>query len=204
MFKASLFKPSVFLPAAGVLLAVGLSFPERAEARTWVVSGGDSSISFSGQHVGNTFNGRFASWLANIEFDPIKPEMSKVMVTIDLASATTGNAMYDKTLKTADWFDVAKTPQARFVTTSISRGGAHAYVADGQLTIRGKTVPVKMPFTLVITGNTATMHGKVTLNRTDWGIGSGSDPKGEWVSLSIPVQVKVTATAKEPGRPLKP
>jgi len=187
---------SVFLSAAGLLLAGSLGLASAAEAKPWAVDAKKSSISFSGQHVGKTFKGSFGAWQADIDFDPAKPEAAKVAVTIDLASAKTGDAMYDKTLPSADWFDVAKARQAKFVATKISKTGDNAYVADGTLTIRGKAVPVKMPFTLNINGDTATMDGKVTLTRTAWGIGSGSDAKGEWVSLKIPVQVKVVATAK--------
>ena len=156
--------PSVFLAAAGLLLAGSPGLATAAEAKPWAVDAKRSSIGFSGQHMGKAFKGSFGAWQASIDFDPAKPEAAKVAVTIDLASAKTGG---------------------------------NAYVADGQLTMRGKAVPVKLPFTLTIAGNTATMDGKVTLKRTAWGIGSGSDAKGDWVSLDIPVQVKVVATAKQ-------
>ena len=182
-----------FLPAGAVAL---LALAGAADARPWAVDAKKSAITFSGQHVGKTFNGSFQTWQASIDFDPAKPEAAKVSVTINLASAQTGDAMYDKTLPSADWFDVAKARNATFTATRITKTGENSYVADGQLTIRGKSVPVKLPFTLAIAGNTATMDGKVTLTRTAWGIGSGSDAKGEWVSLQIPVQVKVVATAK--------
>lgn len=192
---------SVFLSLAGLLLAGGLGFGSlgfgsAAEAKPWAVDAKQSSISFSGQHVGKTFKGSFGAWQANIDFDPANPEAARVEVTIDLASAKTGDAMYDKTLPSADWFNTAKVRQAKFVASKISKTGDNTYVADGQLAIRGKAVPVKLPFTLNINGDTATMDGKVTLKRTAWGIGSGSDAKGEWVSLNIPVQVRVVATAK--------
>lgn len=187
---------SVFLSLAGLLVAGSMGLGSVAAAKPWAVDAKKSAITFSGQHVGKTFKGSFGAWQADIDFDPAKPEAAKVAVVIDLASAKTGDAMYDKTLPNADWFNVAKTRQAKFVSTRISKTGDNAYVADGQLTIRGKAVPVKMPFTLNIAGDTATMNGKVTVKRTQWGIGSGSDASGEWVSLDIPVQVKVVATAK--------
>jgi len=188
--------PSVFLSVTGLMLAASLGLASIAEAKPWSVDTRRSAISFSGQHVGKTFTGSFGAWQADIDFDPAKPEAAKVEVTIDLASAKTGDAMYDKTLSNADWFDVAKTRQARFVSSRIKKTGGNAYVADGTLNIRGRNVPVRLPFTLEIKGNTATMEGKVTLKRTNWGIGSRSDARGEWVSLDIPVDVKVVATAR--------
>lgn len=182
---------------AGVALAAilaGGTLP--AAAATWTVDHKKSSISFGGQHMGREFTGRFNGWTADIRFDPAKPADSRVRVVIDLASAKTGDAMYDKTLPTADWFDTAKTRQAVFEAASVRQKGPNAYEADGKLTIRGKSVPVRLPFTLKINGKSAVMDGKVVLKRTAWGIGQGSDAAGEWVSLDIPVQVHVEAVAK--------
>lgn len=187
---------SAFLSIAGLLLAGSMGLASIAEARTWQADDRRGSISFSGRHMGKTFTGRFDKWDADIEFDPAKPDAARVEVTIDLGSARTGDAMYDKTLRNADWFDIGSWRQAKFVSKRITKAGRNRYVADGKLTIRGRVVPVELPFTLDIERNTAKMTGRVTLKRTDWGIGSRSDPKGEWVSLDIPVEVELEARAK--------
>ena len=175
------------------VMALGLlaaSFP--ALAANWMVEPAKSSISFAATHAGKAVNGSFGKWTSSIQFDPAQLKTAKVVVQVDLASARTGDKLYDGTLPQSDWFDTAKQRMARFETSSITANGKD-YVAHGTLTIRGITVPVTLPFTLAITGNQAVMRGRTTLKRMAFGIGKSSDATGEWVSLDIPLTLSVTA-----------
>jgi polyisoprenoid-binding protein YceI len=181
-------------------LAAALAFvlcAPCALAAPWAVDPGKSEIAFSGTHSGRSFKGVFQSWTATIDFDPDIPEAGKVEVVVDLASAKTGDATYDRTLPQKDWFDTSASSKATFTASSIRRGeGTDQYVADGTLTIRGRAAAVTLPFSLAIIGETATMTGRAQLRRLDWAIGQGSDGSGSWVSLDIPVEVKLSATKK--------
>lgn len=181
-----------------LMLVLALAFfgGGPARAASWVVDPARSQIQFAGEHMGKAFTGRFGTWSAAIDFDPAKPEASVINVVIDLASARTGDATYDKTLPTSDWFDTARTPRATFKATKVRATASGAYVADGTLAMRGVAVPVTLPFKLAIKGDVATMSGQVTLKRTDWGIGKASDAGGDWVSLAIPVRISVVARRK--------
>ena len=166
-----------------------------ALAADWTIDPAGSEIAFSGSNAGKAFKGTFQSWKGKIDFDPEVPEAAKVEISVDLASARTGDATYDKALPQKDWFDTAAASTATFTANAIRRGeGANGYVADGSLKIRGKAVAVSLPFTLAIDGDKAEMTGRAQLKRLDFGIGKGSDADGSWVSLEIPVDVKVTAT----------
>jgi polyisoprenoid-binding protein YceI len=179
-----------------LLLLAATLCAQPALAADWVINAARSSISFSGTHAGKAFTGSFGKWSGQIRFDPAKPAASKVVVLVDLASAKTGNAMYDGTLPKDDWFDTAKMAQGRFETTSITATGKNAYTAQGFLTLRGVRVPVTMPFTLSISGKQAVMQGRTSVKRMAFGIGKDSDSAGAWVSLDIPITVNVTATQK--------
>ncbi len=61
------------------------------------------------------------------------------------------------------------------------------------LTIKGKSVPVRLPFTLKGNGATLQMQGRTTVDRVALGLGDKSDPKGEWVSKAITITVTVVA-----------
>jgi polyisoprenoid-binding protein YceI len=52
---------------------------------------------------------------------------------------------------------------------------------------------VRLPFTLKINGDTATLAGQTTIDRTAYGIGAKSDPTGAWVSKPITITVNITA-----------
>ena len=60
--------------------------------------------------------------------------------------AATGNADRDSTLKTADFFDVAKFAQARYSASGFRRLADGRYVADGTLELRGVRKPVTLTF----------------------------------------------------------
>ena len=54
-------------------------------------------------------------------------------------------------------------------------------------------MPVVIPFTLDITGNEARMKGDVTLNRLEYGIGTGEWEDAKTVGHDVEVLINVTA-----------
>jgi polyisoprenoid-binding protein YceI len=177
--------------SATALLAVAI-LSTNAAATTWSVVPADSKISFGGEHAGNKFKGTFEKWDAAIAFDPADLASAKATVTVALASAKTGDPTYDKTLPSADWFDVAKGPSGVFETNAFRALGADKFEADGTLAIRGAKVPVTLAFEFKATGDTAKLTGSTKLKRTDFAIGKGSDATGDWVSLEIPLVITVS------------
>ena len=177
--------------AALLITALG-AIPAAAAA--WKLDAAKSQLGFSGSQTGTAFKGHFNQFSAQIDFDPEHPESSHIVVLINPASAVTGDAQRDGALPGKDWFDIAQFPQAKFVTTSIRKTSANAYVAAGNLTLRGITKPVILPFTLVITGSTAHAKGHLNLVRTLFGVGQGTWSSGQWVALDVGVDVDMTAT----------
>ncbi len=159
----------------------------------WTVAAGASAIRFSGTHAGVAFEGRFTRWSADIRFDPNNLAQSSALVTINTASASDGVALHDQSLPQQEWFDVASHPTAVFRTSSIRSRGGNAYEARGTLTIKGRPIEARLPFTLDITGNRATMDGAISIDRRDANLGMASDPDAEFVSREIAVRVHVEA-----------
>jgi polyisoprenoid-binding protein YceI len=170
--------------------------PRAAVAADWLIDTAKSSIVFSGTHAGKDFSGSFKSWRGQISFDPARLAEAKAIILIDLASAHTGDKIYDGTLPQADWLAIRTSSQGRFETSSIKASGKNSYVAQGFLTLRRIRLPVTLPFTLSITGKQAVMQGQTSLNRLAYGIGKSSDAAGDWVSLNIPLTIKVVAQAQ--------
>lgn len=175
-----------------VLTSLLLASP--AFAAKWNVDPATSSIRFSGVHAGKEFTGTFERWSAAIDFDPAALIAAKAVVTVETASAKTGDRTYDSSLPQEEWLNVKGFPNAVFETTAIRALGGDRYEADATLTIKGVAVPVTLPFTLTITGATAKMDGKTTLDRIARQIGLKSDPNAEWVSKDIAVTVSLVAT----------
>ncbi len=175
------------------LLALPLLAALPAQAADWQVDPAKSRLGFSGTQTGVPFQGSFGTWQAEIGFDPAHPEAGHAKVTIDLASAKTGDTQRDAALPQPEWFDTATHPQASFVADHFVAKGGDAYEAPGKLTIRGTAKDVVLPFTVAITGDHATAKGHLTLVRSDFGIGQGPWSSGQWVALEAGVDIDLTA-----------
>jgi len=179
------------LPVA--FAALLLASPVHAAG--WNVDYAHSKLGFIAQWSSKPFVATFKTWSARIDFDPAKLAASKAEVTIDMNSAVSGEAELDQNLPGAQGFDAAKFPSAHFATKSFRGLGKDRYEAVGDLTIRGVTKQVALPFTLSIHGDTAHMKGEASILRTDFGVGSGSAWAGETpVAHAVKITVDLTAT----------
>jgi polyisoprenoid-binding protein YceI len=77
-------------------------------------------------------------------------------------------------LQTADFFDVAKYPQAIFTSTEIKRAGdkdnAGLYNVTGNLQLHGVTKAITFPAVIVVTPDAVTVESSFAINRKDFGI----------------------------------
>lgn len=175
--------------AFAVLLAAA-----PAVASQWTVVSAQSSIGFTADWNGQAVQGRFQRFDAAIRFDPGQLKAAQVNVVIDLSSATTADRTVNGALPGDDWFATARAREARFASSAIVPGKApNSYVARGTLTLRGVSVPVELPFTLAINGDTVTMTGTTRLDRRAFRIGMESDAQGAWVGFQVPVAIRIVA-----------
>lgn len=147
-----------------------------------------SEIAFVSKQMGVPVEGQFKKFDAQINFDPAKPEASKIAFTIDTSSASFGAPQTDAELPKAPWFNVAKFPQATFESTSIKGQGGGKFEVTGKLTIKGNVKDVVVPVVLTQAANVTAATGSFTLKRLNFKIGDG-----EWSDTSMvadDVQVK--------------
>jgi len=176
------------LIAALVVLLLAALPAAAAPAQAWSVDAGASRIGFSSTFGGEAFSGSFRRWDAQIRFDPKNLAGSSAVVTIDMASAATGDPDRDGALPQATWFSAKAHPRAIFRATGFKALGGDRYQASGTLTLRGVTKPLTLPFTLVITGDQAKMNARISLSRLAFGVG-----QDEWKATSVvPDAVAVT------------
>lgn len=146
-----------------------------------------STLAFASRYDGELFTGRFPGFDTKLSFDPAKPETGKLDVTIDLASAATGNADRDSTLATADFFDVGKVAQARYSASGFRKLADGRYAADGTLELRGVRKPVTLTFSWS-GGAQPVLEGKAVVKRLEFGVGGG-----DWAdTATIPDEVSIS------------
>lgn len=136
------------LLAAVMTGALAFAAPAFA-ADTYTFDKGHTRIGFSWNHMGmSTQQARFASFDGEVVFDAEKPENSKVTLTIDPASVDSGVTKLDEHFKSEDFFNVAANPKITFTSTSVRKTGTRFFQIAGNLTIKGRTLPVTLDATL--------------------------------------------------------
>jgi len=161
-----------------------------ASANAWTVTEG--SLGFGVKQMGSAVDGTFGAWTAEIDFSgtPTNGEHGHVRVQIDTTTLTLGSVTDQA--RGADFFDTATHPAAVFDATILPGAEAKGYLAKGTLTLRGVTIPVEMPFTLDLQGDTAKMTGTTTLDRRDFGMGATYKDESS-VGFGVTVSVNLTA-----------
>lgn len=159
------------------MLIIGGLFPYVAFA-AWEIEPAHTHVSFQVGHLGVTHTpGVFRKVEGTLSFDDKKVEASKVTITIDTASIDTVHVQRDADLRGADWFDAEKNPKITFTSTSVRRIDDKNYVIAGNLSIRGKTLPVE--FNTVLTNRVVNPFlkipvvgfvGNAKIKRSDFGM----------------------------------
>jgi polyisoprenoid-binding protein YceI len=191
---AALGAVAVWALAVGAAVALMPAPAERAAAPAAVVAGGnwavqDGTLSITVQQMGAAVQGRYATWSAEITFDPAAETGNRVVVSVDPASLSLGSVSAQAI--GPEFLNAPAHPQAVF-TADILREGDQ-WVAAGPLVLAGATVPVRLPFTLDVAGDTASMTGSTTLDRRDFAIGVAYPDE---VSVGFTVTVDVALTAQ--------
>jgi polyisoprenoid-binding protein YceI len=168
-----------------LLLVPALLVSTPAAARDWQVDAAKSSLTFKGTYQNGPFNGKFAKFDAAIAYDDADLSKDRFDVKVFVGSVQTESEERDDTLKTEDFFNAAKYPQAHFVTESFGKGGDGGLEAKGKLTIRDVTKPVTLKVRFAGSGDSATLDVDTTLNRLDFGLGVGPD----WADIGKDVPV---------------
>ena len=174
MLKAALV---VTIPA--VLVAATLGTAAGSALRDpvrYVIDTSHSYIGFNARHFGvSNVKGNFKRFSGHILFDETDVTRSSVEVTIETASIDTNHERRDTDLRGSNFFAADSFPQITFVSKRVERGD-DGYVVTGDLTMRGITREVSIPFELagpVSTGNGQRrigVEGSLRINRFDYGL----------------------------------
>ena len=135
-----------------------------------------TNIGFVVKHMMVTnVRGQFTDYTGGIFVNEADITRSRVEVTIKAASVDTNNERRDTHLRSADFFEVERFPDIRFVSRRIEKTSS-GLVAVGDLTIRDVTREVRIPFEItgpINAGNGRKrigVEGAITVKRQDFGL----------------------------------
>lgn len=179
---------------AALALGTALLGAGHAMAADYAIDkkGQHAFIDFKISHLGYSYiYGTFKDWDGTFSFDAKSPEASKINVTLKTTSVDTNHAERDKHIRTADFLDVSKFPEAKFVSTSVKSTGENTADVTGDLTLHGVTKPVVIKATFVGEGKDpwggyrAGFEGTTTIKLKDFDIQKDLGPKSQELELMI-------------------
>lgn len=142
-----------------------------ASGEQYAITPANSKIEFVGSKVTGSHTGEFKDFNGAIAYQG-QPESSTVKITIVMDSLVTDAEGLTQHLKTPDFFDVAKYPQATFESTSIRAGGegGASHTVTGNLQMHGVTKSITFPATITANADAITVNSQFAINRKDFGI----------------------------------
>lgn len=184
-----------------VLLAAGAAAAHPLDYRIDTVH---SQVLFSADHDGYSHPvGRLAIARGWLRFDPDDWSASKVVADIALDSADLGDRGWNAAVMSHNFLDAAHFPLAHFESEKVSKTGANTGTLDGQLTLRGVTLPVTVEFTVNRVGMTlfgfetiAGFSGRAMLDRTRFGMTAFPKAVGTEVTIRLEIEAKLDRSAE--------
>jgi len=173
-----------------------------AQASSWTIDPSHSEADFAVKHMGiSTVHGSLRGVSGVIRFEAGNSAVWSVDATIDTNTLNTGEAARDKSVKSADFLDVAKYPTMTFKSTSVKTQGS-TYLITGDLTLHGVTKPVTLslesPGNEQVGMDAKSVHrgftATTTINRKDFGVTwngklkSGEAVVGDTVKIELNIE----------------
>jgi len=169
---------------------------------TWTLDPAHTRIGFVARHAMVTkVRGSFNEFEGTAAFDGANPAKSHAEVTIKAASIDTRNAQRDEHLRSNDFLAMQEHPEITFTSTGARQVDDTTFELTGDLTIRGVTKSVTIPFTFEGAatdpfGNLrAGFEGSVAINRKDWGVNWNAALEGGGVLVSDKVTLEFEVSA---------
>ena len=169
---------------------------------TYTVDPAHTRIGFVARHAMVTkVRGSFDEFAGTAVLDGTNPANSRVEVTIEAASIDTRNAQRDEHLRGNDFLAMQEYPKITFASTGVRQAGETTFEVTGDLTIKGVTNEITIPFEFEGSakdpfGNQRVgFEGSVTINRRDYGVTWNAALEGGGVLVSDKVTLEFEISA---------
>ena len=166
-----------------LLCASTLAFAQTKQTVT------QSSVTYQIKNMGFATTGKFGGLEANIFFDKAHLATSSIEASVAVKTVDSQDDLRDEHLRKEDFFDADHYPRITLKSVSFKQKGGNNFIGEFDLTIKGKTKRVELPFSFTQKGNAGVFIGTFKLNRLDFDIGDSSLVLSNDVAVNIEVEV---------------
>lgn len=180
------------LPRAALLASL-LAVALAASAAPLKTDPAKSTVSAVFRQMNVPVESQFKKFVAQIDYDAAKPELSRANVQIDTASLDLGGDDMNKEVAKKDWFNAAQFPKASFMSSAIRASAPGKLNVSGKLTIKGKSTDVAFPMTVRTDAGKQVFEGALPIKRLTYAIGEGEWKDTSLVADEVVIKFRVTA-----------
>jgi polyisoprenoid-binding protein YceI len=155
-----------------------------------------SEVKFIGSKVTGSHHGGFKSFSGHFTIKDGVPVGNDHKVVIDMKTTFADDEKLAGHLKSPDFFDVEKFPEASFDVTELKKSSDTAYTIAGNFTLHGKTKNISFPATVSQSGGNVLIQSKFDINRKDFDIvyaGKADDLIRDEVVIELKLEAKPEA-----------
>ena len=167
-----------------------LAFAATVFISNWKADAAKAKVGFSVKGPFGTVHGNFTGLKCTIQFDEKDVAGSSITASIDPKTVSTGVGLRNHHLREEEqYLNTDKYPEISFHSKKIVKT-AGGFNADGELTLKGVTKPVQIPFTFSPSGGDAgVFKGSFNIKREDYNIGKPGGSVGDDITISLEVPV---------------
>ncbi|MCW2667573.1 MAG: YceI family protein [Frankiales bacterium] len=169
---------------------------------TYTLDPTHSRIGFVARHAMVTkVRGSFNEFEGTAVLDGTNPAASSATLTVQAKSIDTRQAQRDEHLRSNDFLAMDSFPEITFVSTSVEQTGDAEFELAGNLTVKGVTKAVTIPFTYEGAatdpyGNLRVgFEGAVVIKRSDYGVSFNAalETGGVLISEKVTLEFEISA-----------
>lgn len=184
------------LPSLLLLASLSSPTPVAAKSESFELDPVHTRVAFQVSHAGfSNPIGTFSGITGTLSFDEDDWTTAQLSVRIPIDTLNLGDSDWQGKILDPTFFNSAKFPEARFVSSKVEKTGEHTAQVTGELTLHGTTRPVVLAVTLnalkrhpLTFKRTAGFSATATLSRKEFAMGAWSSFIGDDVHLIIELE----------------
>jgi polyisoprenoid-binding protein YceI len=149
-------------------------------------------VKFSIRNAGLQVEGTMGVHSLDIKFNPENLTQSVIHAKANPSTIQTGINIRDKHLKRSDYFNVDQYPEIVLRSQSISRTSKNKFTGQFELTIKGITKTITIPFVRTQERNAVRYQSNFQINRLDFNLGEPSAILDKEVTIGVDIYVHAT------------
>jgi polyisoprenoid-binding protein YceI len=165
-------------------MVAGLTF-----SGNWKPDTAKAEINFTVKGIFGTVHGHFTGLQANILFNEKDLSKNSFSASVDAKTVSTGISLRNSDLRNKEeWFNTAKYPRISFQSKKMEKT-PNGYKVQGDLTIKGITKPVEIPFTFTGKEPNGVFTGQFTIKRAEFNLGKPGGSVGSEITVMLKIPV---------------